>query len=114
MIRKYWKSKFKDVIKEITYFNADDIVCEYFSNETVRVKDLDIDIINCWFYLEDNKFKQYMINNILHILKANNHRFYNELEYYLLWLTILVSVVVGVVLDLPHLVRTSINKHGLF
>ena len=51
---------------------------------TFANKDLDTDIINCWFYLEDNKFKQYMINNILHILKTNNHQFYNEIEYYLL------------------------------
>jgi len=76
--------KFKNVIDEITYFNVDDIVSEYFSNNNVRPKELDINIINCWFYLDDNKFKEYMINNILHILKCSNHPFYNEIEYYLL------------------------------
>ena len=76
---------------EITCFNADDIVSEYFSNNHVRHKDLDIDIINCWFYLEDNNFKLYVINNILHILESNNHQFYSEIEYYLLgWLYWLV------------------------
>ena len=59
------------------------IVYEYCSNNNVKHKHLDIDIINCWFYLEDNKFKQYMINNMLHILKTNNYQFYNEIEYYL-------------------------------
>jgi hypothetical protein len=54
------------------------------SNNHVKHRDLDIDVINCWFYIEDNKFKQYMINNILHILKTNNHQFYNEPEYCLL------------------------------
>ena len=65
-------------------FNADDIVYEYSSNKHVKPTYLDIDFINCWFYLDDNKFKQYMINNILHILKINNHQLYNEFEYYLL------------------------------
>jgi len=54
----HWRSKFRNVINEITYFNADDIVSDYFSNNHVRHKDLAIDIINCWFYLEENKFKQ--------------------------------------------------------
>ena len=65
-----------NVINDITYFNADDIVSEYFSNNRVRHKDLDIDIISCWLYLGDNKFKQCVINNILHILKTKNHQFY--------------------------------------
>ena len=77
----FWESRFINVINDITYFNADDIVYEYSSNNQVKRKDLDIDIINCWFYLEDKKFKQYMVNNILHILKTNNHQFYNEIEY---------------------------------
>ena len=76
--------KFKNVIDEITYFNADDIVSEYFSNNNVRPKELDINIINCWLYLDDNKFKQYIINNVLHILKYDNHQFYNEIQYYLI------------------------------
>ena len=46
-IKTYWKSKFKNVIDEIAYFNADDIVCEYFPNKNVRYKELDIDIISC-------------------------------------------------------------------
>ena len=50
--KKQWKSKFKNVIDEITYFNADDIVNDYFSNHNVRPKDLDIHIINCWFHLD--------------------------------------------------------------
>ena len=54
-----------------------------FSNNRVKHKCLEIDIINSWLYLDDNKFKQYMINNLLHILKTNNHQFYNEIEYYL-------------------------------
>ena len=74
---------FFKVINPIAYFNADDIVCEYFSNHNVRPKNLDINITNCRFHL-DYKFKQYMINNILHILKYNNHPFYNDIEYYLL------------------------------
>ena len=82
--QKYWKSKFKNVIHDVTYVNADDIVYKYFSKDNAKPKDLDINIINCWFYIEENKFKQYMINNILHILKTNNHQFYNEIEYYLL------------------------------
>ena len=77
------KSKFKNVIDEIAYFNADDVVYDYFSNHNVRAQDLDIDIINCWFHL-DYKSKQYMINNILHIFKYDNHPFYNDIEYYLL------------------------------
>ena len=68
--KSVWKSKFRNVIRDITYFNVDDIAYEYY-------------VVNCWFYLEDNKFKQYMISNILHILKFNNHKFYNEIEYYL-------------------------------
>ena len=40
---------FKNVIDQITYFNVDDIVSEYFSNNNVRPKELDINIINCWF-----------------------------------------------------------------
>ena len=47
----------------------------------VRPKDLATNIINGWFHLGDDKFKQYMINNILRILKYNNHQFYNEIEY---------------------------------
>ena len=84
--KNFWKSKCKKLITDITYFNVDDIVSEYFSNNSVIPKDLDINIINCWFYLEDNKFKQYMINNNLHILKTNNHnrQLYNEVEHYLL------------------------------
>ena len=65
------------------HFNAADVVYEYFSNKIVRYKDLDINIINCWFHLY-YKFKHYMINNILHILIYNNHPFYNDIEYYLL------------------------------
>jgi len=80
----YWRSKFQHVLNEITYFNADDIVSEYFSHNYFRYKDIDIDIMNCWFYLEDSKFKQYMINNILYILKCNNHHFYDVIEYHLL------------------------------
>ena len=79
-----WKSIFQRVLNGITYFNADDIVSDYFSHDYVRYKDVDIDIMNCWFYHEDNKFKQYIINNILHILKCNNHMFYDVLEYHLL------------------------------
>ena len=56
---KKWKSKFRNVTNDITNFNADDITYEYSSNKHVKPKDLDIDIINCWFYLDDNKFKQY-------------------------------------------------------
>ena len=73
--KKYWKSKFKDVINEITYFNADDIVCEYFSKNHVKHNDLEINIINCWFHL-DYKFKEYIIKD--------NHQYYNAIEYYLL------------------------------
>ena len=80
VIKKYWKSNFNNVIDDLTYFNADDIVYEYFSNNSVRPKYLDINIITCWFYIEDNKFKQHMINNILLILKTNNYQFYNEIE----------------------------------
>ena len=80
-------SKFPYVINYITYFNADDIVSDYFSNKNVRRKDLDINIINSWFSFEDDKFKQYMINSILHSLKTSNHQLYKEVEYYLLgWL----------------------------
>ena len=68
----------------ITYFNADEIASDYSSNNHVRHKYLDIDIIRCRYYPEDNKFEHYMVNNILHILKTNNHQFYNEIEYYLL------------------------------
>ena len=82
--KRFWESKFKIAINHITHFNADDIVYEYFSNNNLKHKDLDVDIINCWFYLEDNKFKQYKINSILHVLKTNNHQFYNEIHYYLL------------------------------
>ena len=82
--KQFWKSRFKHVIIDITCFNADDIVHEYFSNSNDKHKDLDIDITSCWFYLEDNKFKQYMFNNMLHILHYNNHQFCNEIEYYLL------------------------------
>ena len=74
--KSFWKSKFRNVMNDITYFNADDIVYEYFSNNNLRPKDHDINIINCWLYPEDNKFKQYMINNILHILKTNSYQFY--------------------------------------
>ena len=82
-----WKSNFRDVINEITYFNADNIVSKYFNRNYFRQKDIDIDIINCCFYLEDHKYKQYMINTILHILKCNNHHFYNVIECHLLvWL----------------------------
>ena len=51
------------------------------SNNNVKHKYLDTDITTCWFYFEDNKLKQLMVNNIVHILKANNHQFYNEIEY---------------------------------
>jgi len=97
--KTYWKSKFKDVIDEIAYFHVDDIVSEYVSHEIVRYKDLDINIINCWFHL-DYKFKQYMINDILHIVRYNNHPFYNDIEYYLL--------------SFPHLVRTTIKKDEFY
>ena len=82
--KTYWKSKFKNGIDEITYLNADDVVSEYFSNTNVRPKDLDINIINCWFSFEDDKFKQYLINNISHILRYIKHPFYNDIEHYLL------------------------------
>ena len=82
--KNFWKSKLKNVINDITYLNADDSVSEYFSNNNVRTKHLDINIINSWFSLEDDKFKQYMINIILHILIHNNHPFYNVIEYYFL------------------------------
>jgi hypothetical protein len=75
--------KIKQVLHDITYLNADDIVFEYFSSNNVRTQYLDIQIVNCWFHLEC-KFKQYMIANILHLLKYTNHQFYNEVEYELL------------------------------
>ena len=82
--KSFWNSKFKRVTNYITYSNADDIVYEYFSNNNVRPKDLDINSMNGWFYLEDNKLKQYVIDNFVHILKkANNYQFCNEIEYYL-------------------------------
>ena len=90
--KDFWKSKFSNVINEIKYFNASKIVEEYFNHNYFRYKDIEIDIINCTnsalhclvgtmchtlFYLDDTKFKQYLINNILHILKSNNHQFYH-------------------------------------
>ena len=30
----------------------------------------------------DTKFKQYLINNILHILKYNNHQLYHEIHFH--------------------------------
>ena len=84
VINSFWKSKFKYVIPDITYFNADDIVYAYFSNNHIKAKDIDIDSISCWFCIEENKFKQYMINHILHSQKITNYQFYNEIEYYLL------------------------------
>ena len=47
----YLKSKFTDVINHKSYFNVDDIVSDYSSNNRVIHKDLAVDIINCWFYL---------------------------------------------------------------
>ena len=38
----HWKSKFTDVIHDTSYFNADDIVPDYFLNNHVRHKDLAI------------------------------------------------------------------------
>ena len=73
--KNFWISKFKDVIKKTTYSNADDIVSDCFSNDYVRHTDLAVDVINCLLYLEDNWIKQYMINNILHILKYINKQF---------------------------------------
>ena len=52
------EGKVSNLINEITCFNAADIVYEYFSNNYVRHKALDIDVINCWLYLDENKFKQ--------------------------------------------------------
>ena len=54
-----------------------------FSKNHVKHNDLEINIINCWFRL-DYKFKEYIIKHSLHILKYNNHQYYNEVEYYLL------------------------------
>ena len=36
----YWKSKFTGVIKYISYFNADDIVSDYFQIIMLRIKTL--------------------------------------------------------------------------
>jgi len=82
--KKFWQSKLKNVVNDMAYFNADDIDYEYFLNNQVKHKYLQIDIIKCWSYLDDNKFKQCIINNTLHILTTNNHQFYNEIEYDLL------------------------------
>lgn len=71
--KTFWKSKFRNVVNDITHFHVDDIVYEYFSGNHAKPKDLGIDSINCRFYLDDNKFKQSMINNILHILKCSHH-----------------------------------------
>ena len=50
----YWKSKFKNVIHEMIYFNTDDVASDYFTSNNLRYKDLNIDILNCWgFYLEN-------------------------------------------------------------
>ena len=77
----------------------------------LKLKDLDVNIINCCFDLADIKFKQYMINNISHILKTNNHQIYNEIEYCLVCLLIrLVGDVMNMVLNMPHLVRTTIEN----
>ena len=46
-----WKSKFKHVFHDIAYFFAGDIGYEYFSNNNVKHKDIEIDMINCWFTL---------------------------------------------------------------
>ena len=80
--KDFWKSKFSNVINEIKYFNASKIVEEYFNHNYFRYKDIEIDIINCLFYLDDTKFKQYLINNILHILKSNNHQFYLDIHFH--------------------------------
>ena len=50
------QSRFKSVLDEIKYFNADDIVSYYFNHNDVRYKDIYIDLMNCWFGLEDTKF----------------------------------------------------------
>ena len=43
-----WRSQLKNVVHEIKYFNVDDIVSAYSSNNHVR-QDLDSGIISCWF-----------------------------------------------------------------
>ena len=45
-------------MNDIIHVSADDVVYKYFSNNHVSHKDLDIDIIDCWFHLFDNKFEQ--------------------------------------------------------
>ena len=83
--KSYWKSKFQDVLHDIKHFNADNLVTDYFNDHDFRYKDIYIDIMNFWFGLEDNKFKQYIVKNTLHVLKSNNHNFYNIIEYHLLF-----------------------------
>ena len=83
--KSFWKLKFNKVLDEVKYFHADNIVSYYFNNKDVRYKDIYIDIMNFCFGLEDNKFKQYMVKNTLHILKCNNHHFYDVIEYHLLY-----------------------------
>ena len=46
----FWKSNFSNVINDITYFNAYNIVEDYFNHNYFRYKNIDIDIINCLFY----------------------------------------------------------------
>ena len=84
--KSYWKSKFQDVLHDIKNFNADYIVSHYFNDDNIRYKDIYIDIMNFWFHIgEHNKFKQYLINKTLHVLKSKNHHFYDIIEYHLLY-----------------------------
>ena len=73
----YWKTVFNNVLKEVSRFQADTIVSILFDDAHFNRKQLDFNILILKkMFLIMYKFKNRLINNILHVLKCNGSSFY--------------------------------------
>ena len=76
--------KIDDVLIHITGFNADDIVSDYFNHTYCRHKYIEIDILNFQQHLNDIKFKNKPIHDVLNVLKTMHHPLFLDIEHLLL------------------------------
>ena len=79
-----WKSNFDGVLNQITDLNADDNVSYYFNHTYFRHKDIEIDILNFQQHINDTKFKNKLIHDVLNVLKTMHHPLFLGIEHLLL------------------------------
>ena len=85
--KRFWKSKFNEVLNDIEIHNPEMLVCVCFCddknefNSYRRMKDLQIDIYNLMEYIEGLKFKDKIKHGVLNILSNMSHPNYKLIEH---------------------------------